>query len=119
MDVARRAERPMRRRVDIRTIYDRIKVRYPDAYIAIQSGDFVSFILSQARELALPMGETLNRDFGYDSLSVHKLRFDDLARRIQLQTHRPVVHAERVDCRKGFMVVRWIKGGTPPNSDGE
>ena len=51
MDVARRAERPMRRRVDIRTIYERIKVRYPDAYIAIQSGDFVSFILSQAREL--------------------------------------------------------------------
>ena len=41
----------MRRRVDIRTIYERIKVRYPDAYIAIQSGDFVSFILSQAREL--------------------------------------------------------------------
>ena len=77
----------MRRRVDIRTIYDRIKVRYPDAYIAIQSGDFVSFILSQARELALPMGETLNRDLGYDSLSVHRLRFDDLARRIQLQTH--------------------------------
>lgn len=109
----------MRRRVDIRTIYERIKVRYPDAYIAIQSGDFVSFILSQARELALPMGETLNRDFGYDSLSVHKRRFNDLARHIQLQTHRPVVHAERADCRKGFMVVRWIKDGTTPNSDGE
>ena len=65
------------------------------------------------------MGETLSRDFGYGSLSVHKLRFDDLALRIQLQTHRPVVHAERADCRKGFMVVRWIKDGTPPNSDGE
>lgn len=109
------------RPLSIRQVFDRYHKRYPNAYIAIQSGDFVCFLFKQALELSRIMGEPLNQETSCSNLSIHKLAFEDFVARLHHVVKVPVVWVERLQDGGGFVGIRVVKtftiDATPSNSD--
>jgi len=99
----------MPRMMDSREVHRRLRGKFPDAYIGIQQGDFVSFLSEASGEICSLLGE-MPMDMGsYKCISVHKLRFENFANRLLLASGKPVVWAEKFITPSGKGSSRVVK----------
>lgn len=65
-----------------REVYRDLKPKYPNALLALSSGEMIDFVHADAHEVARLVQLEVARPNGYDVASVHKLRFPEIKRRL-------------------------------------